>query len=151
MLYDDSDSKTVEIIDKLWTKVKIDGVTKNIDEATEVDYAVEIENHPNLLHTLVKQTITNKGTKEQKIDLCTAFKFSDIDSKVDTITVPMILQSFSKTTHGFQISMPKISVQMMNQSFSQTMRNSYMQQMKCLQFIGFHFHGLTDTFNLASQ
>ncbi|EAX78915.1 hypothetical protein TVAG_369130 [Trichomonas vaginalis G3] len=70
------------MVENVTTKVRIDGVESNIEKVTDLDYSLQIENHKNLLYTVVKQTITNKGSNEKKVDFCTAMLFKAEDKEV---------------------------------------------------------------------
>ncbi|EAX74480.1 hypothetical protein TVAG_547420, partial [Trichomonas vaginalis G3] len=78
----DQNRKHVELVENVTTKVRIDGVESNIEKVTDLDYSLQIENHKNLLYTVVKQTITNKGSNEKKVDFCTAMLFKAEDKEV---------------------------------------------------------------------
>ncbi|EAY15854.1 hypothetical protein TVAG_160270 [Trichomonas vaginalis G3] len=89
--FDESYSDDLGLIKKLYTKVRYDGSIKNIQDASDLDYMVNISHYHtdnyNVYFT-VKQTITNKGTTEKKIDLCTAMVFNEMDKFVDSYTIP---------------------------------------------------------------
>ncbi|KAI5534590.1 hypothetical protein TVAGG3_0399600 [Trichomonas vaginalis G3] len=83
MIYDKDGRENYEIIKEPYTKVRIDGVTKNIKEATDLGYSVEIYNDENSDYVIISQTITNKGSTEKKIDLCTALNLKDSIDNVE--------------------------------------------------------------------